>query len=137
MSETEESARTAAPAQPPKVVWRPVLAIAAVAAVAHLAVAARYGWHRDEFYYVICGRHLAWGYVDQPPLTPALARLAARVHVQEGTLARSLLSTAIDEADPDGRQVTDVLDSIPGAWDRAQLGRDQARRGETIPLDDL
>ena len=66
-----------------------------------------------------------------------LARLAARVHVQEGTLARSLLSSAIDEADPDGRQVTEVLDSIPGAWDRAQLGRDQARRGETIPLDDL
>ncbi|HVV11755.1 glycosyltransferase family 39 protein [Amycolatopsis sp.] len=57
--------------------WRPVLLIAGVAAVIHLAVAARYGWHRDEFYYVITGRHLAWGYVDQPPLTPALARLAA------------------------------------------------------------
>ena len=66
-----------------------------------------------------------------------LARLAARVHVQEGTLARSLLSSAIDEADPDGRLVTEVLDAIPGAWDRAQMGRDQARRGETISLDDL
>ena len=57
--------------------WRPVAAVAAVSALAHLAVAGRYGWHRDEFYYVICGRHLAWGYVDQPPLTPLLARLAA------------------------------------------------------------
>ncbi|WP_328616847.1 glycosyltransferase family 39 protein [Amycolatopsis sp. NBC_00355] len=59
------------------VVWRPVLLIAGVVAVIHLAVAARYGWHRDEFYYVLTGRHPAWGYVDQPPLTPALARLAA------------------------------------------------------------
>ena len=66
-----------------------------------------------------------------------LARLAARVHVQEGTLARSLLSSAIDEADPDARLVTDVLDAIPGAWDRAQLGLAQARRGETTTLDEL
>ncbi|MEU8635375.1 glycosyltransferase family 39 protein [Amycolatopsis sp. NPDC048633] len=60
-----------------RVTWRPVLLVAGVIAVIHLAVAARYGWHRDEFYYVITGRHPAWGYVDQPPLTPALARLAA------------------------------------------------------------
>lgn len=63
----------------PKLAWRPVLAIAAVAAVVHLVVAARYGWHRDEFYYVITGRHPAWGYVDQPPLTPLLARWAAEL----------------------------------------------------------
>lgn len=56
--------------------WYPVLVVAAVAAAAHLVVASRYGWHRDELYYVICGRHLAWGYVDHPPLTPLLARLA-------------------------------------------------------------
>src|SRR5262245_61260074 len=80
MSETDELATTADPAQqPPKMAWRPVLAIAAVAAVVHLVVAARFGWHRDEFYYVITGRHLGWGYVDQPPLTPLLARLAAEL----------------------------------------------------------
>ncbi|MGW5717309.1 glycosyltransferase family 39 protein [Amycolatopsis sp. NPDC003865] len=66
-------------AEQPKLAWRPVLAIAAVAAVVHLVVAARYGWHRDEFYYVITGRHPAWGYVDQPPLTPLLARWAAEL----------------------------------------------------------
>lgn len=55
----------------------PVAVVAAAAALAHLAVATRYGWHRDEFYYLICGRHPAWGYVDQPPLTPLLARAAA------------------------------------------------------------
>lgn len=57
--------------------WGGVGLVAVAAAVVHLAVATRYGWHRDEFYYVICGRHPAWGYVDQPPLTPLLARAAA------------------------------------------------------------
>lgn len=61
----------------PRIAWRPVGAVAAVAGIVHLAVAARYGWHRDEFYYVVAGRHPAFGYVDQPPLTPLLARFAA------------------------------------------------------------
>ncbi|HET6507463.1 MAG TPA: hypothetical protein VFG42_11805 [Baekduia sp.] len=66
-----------------------------------------------------------------------LARLAERMHMQPGSLARSLLSTAIDEADPDARNVVAVLDSIDGAWDRIQLGAAQARSGQTIPLDAL
>jgi len=53
-----------------------VAIVAATAAAAHLTVATRYGWFPDEFYYVICGRHPAWGYVDQPPLVPLLARAA-------------------------------------------------------------
>ncbi|MQY30569.1 glycosyltransferase family 39 protein [Nocardia aurantia] len=57
--------------------WRPVVLVAAVTGLVHLAIAARFGWHRDEFYYVICGRHPDWGYVDQPPLAPLLARAAA------------------------------------------------------------
>jgi hypothetical protein len=35
-----------------------------------------YGYFRDEMYYLICGRHLAWGYVDQGPLVAVQARLA-------------------------------------------------------------
>jgi Ribbon-helix-helix protein, copG family len=66
-----------------------------------------------------------------------LARLAERTHVQPGTVARSLLSTALDEADADPRNVVELLDVIPGAYERAQVGRAQAEAGETIPLDDL
>jgi len=40
-----------------------------------MAVADRYGWHRDELYYLASSRHLALGYVDYPPLTPLLARI--------------------------------------------------------------
>jgi hypothetical protein len=34
-----------------------------------------YGYFRDEFYYIACGRHLAWGYVDQGPIVAIQARL--------------------------------------------------------------
>jgi hypothetical protein len=35
-----------------------------------------YGYFRDELYYLACGEHLAWGYVDQPPLIAFIAWLA-------------------------------------------------------------
>ena len=66
-----------------------------------------------------------------------LARLADRLHVQPGTVARSLLSTAIDEADPDARNVVELLDGVTGAWKRAQLGLRQTHAGETVSLDAL
>jgi hypothetical protein len=50
-------------------------AIALGAVVLHLAFNHRFGFYGDEFYFIDCARHLAWGYVDQPPFTPFLAWL--------------------------------------------------------------
>lgn len=48
----------------PALVWY----IAASVTLLHLATATRYGYFGDEMYHMACGEHLAWGYVDQPPL---------------------------------------------------------------------
>ncbi|MGZ4353982.1 MAG: hypothetical protein ACXVZ4_10585 [Gaiellaceae bacterium] len=66
-----------------------------------------------------------------------LRRLAERTHTNEGTIARSLLMSALDETDPDPKNVTALLDGIDGAFERAHQGREQGRAGAGIPLEDL
>jgi hypothetical protein len=80
-STTPRPARPAGPlaAQPPVpsadrvpvLVW----VIAAVFVAVELAVSGRYGFLQDELYFIEAGRHLAFGYVDQPPLAPLLTRV--------------------------------------------------------------
>src|SRR6266700_5360221 len=41
----------------------------------HLAINGNLGFHTDELYYLDCGRHPAFGYVDFPPIVPLLARV--------------------------------------------------------------
>jgi hypothetical protein len=65
--------------------WAGIALIAAVAVAAEMAVSARYGYVRDELYFLSAGRHPAFGYVDQPPLTPLLARVTTAL--TGGTLA--------------------------------------------------
>jgi hypothetical protein len=50
-----------------------VLYVVAVKLLLHLSMVARYGIFRDEMYYLACSRHMAWGYVDHPPLTVWIA----------------------------------------------------------------
>ncbi len=51
------------------------LALGAVAL--HLAFNHRFGYYRDELYFIDCAKHLSWGYVDQPPLAPFVTWLTA------------------------------------------------------------
>ena len=64
--------------------WHHSAAFAAVTFLFHFAAnlwQAHIGWgyFRDEFYYLMCGRHLAWGYVDHAPLVAVQARLAETI----------------------------------------------------------
>jgi 4-amino-4-deoxy-L-arabinose transferase-like glycosyltransferase len=58
----------------PEIAWRPVALVAGASGALLLATSGRYGYHRDELYFLVAGRHLAWGYDDQPPFVPLLAR---------------------------------------------------------------
>jgi 4-amino-4-deoxy-L-arabinose transferase-like glycosyltransferase len=56
--------------------WAWILPALALKLAIQFSVAGRYGWHRDELYYVEAGQHPAAGYVDFPPVTAFLARLS-------------------------------------------------------------
>jgi len=57
-------------------IQRPALVLGLAALALHLWANGGYDYFRDELYFIACGNHLAWGYVDQPPLVPWIARLA-------------------------------------------------------------
>jgi 4-amino-4-deoxy-L-arabinose transferase-like glycosyltransferase len=53
-----------------------ILLFSAMALLVHLLTNGRYGYFRDELYYIACSRHLAFGYVDQSPLSILLLHLS-------------------------------------------------------------
>ncbi|SDI20490.1 ArnT family glycosyltransferase [Nonomuraea jiangxiensis] len=67
--------RSSAPSLP-AISWRTAGPIAGVVVVTLLLLSPWYGYHRDELYFRLLGQSPAWGYFDQPPLTPLLARLS-------------------------------------------------------------
>lgn len=68
-----------------------LLGLAAVRLAIQFAGINHYGFFRDELYYMACGEHLAWGYVDQPPLIALLAWLV-RHALGDSILALRLLA---------------------------------------------
>src|SRR2546430_2489248 len=75
--------------------WRPVGAICGAVVGVLLLVARRYGWHRDELYFLQAGvHHLAWGYIDQPPFTPFGARIANDIDAVNLVVLRTLPALA-------------------------------------------
>lgn len=84
------SVATATISPPPTSRWTSGSALVAYVAgallVLHLLTASRYGYFGDEMYHLACGEHLAWGYVDQPPLIALIAWLVRH------TLGTSLLA---------------------------------------------
>ena len=73
---------------PTPIAWRPVIAFALLRMALYLLSSGplAYGYMSDELYYLDCANHLAWGYVDHPPLSIALLALV------RSTLGDSLLA---------------------------------------------
>jgi hypothetical protein len=99
------------------VVW----AIALAKLLLHIYFNNRYGYFRDELYYMACGSHLAWGYVDQPPLIPFLVHACRAVFGDSlrsirmvPALATSLLvvQTALIARELGGRRFAMALSAV-------------------------
>lgn len=61
--------------------------------------------------------------------------MAERAYMQPGALARSLLSGAIDAADPDPQLMTDILNAIPGFWEGVERAEAEHAAGLGMTLE--
>ncbi len=63
----------------PKAEWPILLGLAAAVALLHILTNGRYGFHRDELQFLSDGRHLDWGFVCYPPLTPFIEHIGLAI----------------------------------------------------------
>ncbi|MDA8047368.1 MAG: glycosyltransferase family 39 protein [Actinomycetota bacterium] len=125
---TVPAATTVGAGTPPRAaapLWKPgVLSVAAAFVALELAMSARYGFHRDELYFLACSRHMAWGYVDQPPFVPGVAWLATHVFGTSATALRvfpalaggtTVVLTALMARQLGGRKLAQLLAALAGA----------------------
>src|SRR6516164_9349612 len=61
---------------PLRIHWFPLLGLAGAVVLLHILTNGRYGFHRGELQFLSDARHLDWGYVSYPPLTPFLERVS-------------------------------------------------------------
>ena len=109
---------------------RPVWMTAGAVVVLLLSMAGRYGFHRDELYFVVAGRRLDWGFVDQPPLTPFIARLSETIGGTSPVALRILPALAIGVA----VVLTALMARRFGGGPRAQIYAAIAAGGSGIAL---
>jgi len=62
-----------------RIEWAILLGLAAAVTLVHLLTNGRYGFHRDELQFLSDARHLDWGFVAYPPLTPFLERIGLEI----------------------------------------------------------
>jgi 4-amino-4-deoxy-L-arabinose transferase-like glycosyltransferase len=102
----------------------PVILAAGLMVAALLAMSGAYGFHGDEMYYVVAGQHPAFGYVDQPPLTPLLSAISVAILGVSPTAVRVLpalemglivVVTALIARDLGGSRRAQVLAAITAA----------------------
>ena len=96
---------------------RPEWYVATALLVLLVLTSSRYGWHRDELYFVVAGRHPAWGYPDQPSFTPLLS--AALYWLGGGSLVVFRLGSGLASAAT--VVLTGVLAGLLGGTNRARL----------------
>jgi hypothetical protein len=105
----------------PPIAWGALAIVAIVIVGVHAICLTQYGWFRDELYYMSCSRRLAWGYVDEPPLSIAVLalvramggdRLGAIRLAAALTAAAVSLVTALIARELGGRRFAQVLAAI-------------------------
>ena len=109
--------------------WPWAYIIALVYFTLHLVTSTRYGYFRDALYYLACSEHLAFGYVDLPPLIAVLGWITR--HTLGTSLpallfwpalagaARIVLTAAFARELGAGRfgiVLASVLAATPGVW---------------------
>ena len=109
--------------------WPWVYLVAVLYFTLHLVTSTRYGYFRDGLYYLACSEHLAFGYVDQPPLIAVLGWFARHTLGTSlpallfwpalGGAARVVLTAAFARELGAGRfgiALAAVLAATPGVW---------------------
>src|SRR6266478_4889136 len=98
-----------------------VLLLALANFLLHLYFNDRYGYFRDELNYMACGDHLAWGYVDHPPLIPLLIKLSRLLlgdslrsirFIPALATSAAVILTAITARELGGRRFAMVLSAL-------------------------